>query len=135
VFKTYTGACHCRAVQFEVGFDLSLGSGKCNCTYCSKLRLWLVNAKPQDFRLLTGVMDLVDYRGKNPVAHHQFCKRCGVHPFERIDMPNMSGERYYNINILCLDDIDISEFLAAPVAYYDGLNDDWANSPAEVGHL
>jgi len=135
VFKTYTGACHCGAVRFEVGFDLSAGTGKCNCSYCSKLRLWLVNARPQDFRLLTGEADIADYRGKNPVAHHQFCKRCGVHPFEWVDMPNLSGSPYYNINVLCLDDIDLSDLLAAPIEYYDGLHDNWEERPKEVGHL
>jgi len=75
------------------------------------------------------------YRGKNPVAHHQFCKHCGVRAFEWIDMPNMSGTKYYNINFLCLDDVDIDELMAAPVTYYDGLNDNWGEQPVETRHL
>jgi hypothetical protein len=123
--QTYSGACHCRAVQFEVDFDLAAGTGKCNCSYCSKLRFWLTNAKFQNFRLLCGESNLSDYQGTNPVAHHLFCKRCGIHPFEWIDMPNISGEKYYNINVLCLDNLDLSDLLSAPVEYFDGLHDNW----------
>lgn len=44
-------------------------------------------------------------------------------------MPNMSGAKYYNINVACLDDVDIDELMAAPVRYYDGLNDNWGSAP------
>lgn len=135
MLKTYSGGCHCGAVRFEADVDIAAGTGKCNCTICTKTRNWLVNARPQDFRLLAGESDLADYRGKNPVAHHQFCKHCGVHAFAWVDVPNMSGEKYYNINVACLDGLDIDELMAAPVSYYDGLNDNWGARPDEVRHL
>ncbi|MCY1248589.1 hypothetical protein D9M72_620340 [compost metagenome] len=78
---------------------------------------------------------LTDYRGRNPVAHHFFCSQCGVRPFERIDAPNMTDETYYNINVACLDGVDIDELVAAPVTYCDGLNNNWGETPAEVRHL
>ena len=135
MLKTYTGSCHCGAVRFEVDVDISGGSGKCNCTICTKMRLWSVNAKPGMFRLIAGETDLTDYQGKNRVAHHLFCKHCGVRPFEWVDMPNMSGTKYYNINLACLDNVDIDELMAAPVTFYDGLNDNWGSTPAETRHL
>jgi hypothetical protein len=133
--KTYSGSCHCGAVRFEADLDIAAGTGKCNCSICTKTRLWLVNAKPEDFRLIAGEAELTDYRGANPVAHHTFCKHCGVHPFEWVDMPNMSGEKYFNINVACLDGLDIDELMAAPVSYYDGRNDNWGSRPSEVRHL
>jgi hypothetical protein len=135
MLKTYTGSCHCGAVRFEVDVDIAAGAGKCNCTICAKTRLWHVNANPEAFRLVTGEGDLTDYRGRNPVAHHLFCRRCGVRPFEWVDVPNMSGEKYYNINVACLDGVDIDELMAAPVTYYDGLHDNWGQAPAETRHL
>lgn len=89
MLKTYTGSCHCGAVRFEADLDISTGTGKCNCTICTKMRLWSVNALPDAFRLLAGEDDLTDYRGRgNSVAHHQFCRHCGIRAFEWVDMPN-----------------------------------------------
>jgi hypothetical protein len=135
MLKTYTGSCHCGAIRIEADLDISAGTYKCNCTICAKARLWAVSVAPESFRLIAGEGDLADYRGKNPVAHHFFCRRCGVRPFQRVDTPNMSGRIYYNINLACLDGIDIDELMAAPVAYFDGLNDAWDVQPAEVRHL
>ena len=135
MLRTYVGSCHCGAVRFEADVDISAGTGKCNCTMCTKMRLWSVEVKTEAFRLIAGEADLVDYRGRNPVAHHLFCRHCGIRPFEWVDMPNMSGSKYYNINVACLDGVDINELMAAPVTYYDGLNNDWGNTPAETRHL
>ncbi|MDR6294375.1 hypothetical protein E9232_006929 [Inquilinus ginsengisoli] len=133
--KTYSGSCHCGAVRFEADLDIATGTGKCNCTICTKMRLWSVNVRPDAFRLLAGEAEMTDYRGRSDVAHHLFCRHCGVRPFEWVDMPNMTGSRYYNVNVACLDDVDIDELMAAPVTYYDGLNDAWGSTPAEVRHL
>ncbi|HEY4202588.1 MAG TPA: GFA family protein [Devosiaceae bacterium] len=135
MLRTYAGSCHCGAVRFEIDADISAGTGKCNCSICARMRLWSVDAWPETFRLLAGGDDLIDYMGKGDVAHHFFCRHCGIHPFDRVDMPNMTGGVYYNISIACLDGVDVDELMAAPVTYYDGLNDDWAHVPAEVRHL
>jgi hypothetical protein len=47
----------------------------------------------------------------------------------------MSGSKYYNINVMCLDGVNIDELMLAPVTYYDGLNDNWDERPAETRHL
>jgi hypothetical protein len=80
------------------------------------MRLWSVNARPAVFRLIAGEADLTDYQGNN-------------------DVPNMSGSPYYNINVACLDGVDIDELMAALVRYYDGRNDNWGARPAETRHL
>ncbi|WP_218823723.1 hypothetical protein [Inquilinus limosus] len=85
--------------------------------------------------MLAGEAELTDYRGQSPVAHHPFCRHCGVRVFKRVDMPNLSGSPYHNINVACLDGVDIDELMSAPVTYYDGRNDDRGSIPAEIRHL
>ncbi len=135
MLKTYRGSCHCGAVCFEADLDVSAGTGKCNCSLCTKMRLWTVQVGPEAFRLIAGETDLVDYRGNNKVAHHLFCKHCGVRAFEWVDVPNMTGAKYFSINVACLDGLDIDELMSAPVSYFDGLNNDWGSTPAEIRHL
>jgi hypothetical protein len=135
MLRTWSGSCHCQSVRFEACIDFSKGTGKCNCSFCSKLRLWLVQVRPEDFRLLSDESELTPYRGKNPVAHHPFCKRCGVHVFDRVDMPNGTGYPYVNVNVMCIDGLDLNEALNAPIAYFNGLANDWGNTPPETRHL
>ena len=135
MLKTYSGSCHCRAVRFEADVDISKGTDKCNCTYCTKVRLWSVEATLDTFRITAGESELIDYHGANEVAHQPYCRRCGIHAFDRIEMPNMTGRTYFNVSIACLDGVDIDELMAARVRYYDGLHDKWDGMPAEVRHL
>jgi hypothetical protein len=135
MLKSYVGNCHCGAIRFEVNVDISAGTGKCNCSICAKSRLWTVEARLDAFRLIAGAEDMADYRGSNPVAHHFFCIHCGVRPFQRVDLPNLSGSPYYNINVACLEGISIEELVNAQVTFYDGRNDNWDSRPLETRHL
>ncbi|GGC64679.1 GFA family protein [Undibacterium terreum] len=131
--KTYHGSCHCGAVQFEAGIDLSAGTIKCNCTICTKLRFWPAIVKPEHFRLIAGDTELSNYRFNTKTDQHQFCKHCGVHPFVIGNSPRWGV--FYGVNISCLDDAPIEELVNAPVTYLDGRNDNWDSPPLEVRHL
>ena len=133
--RTYQGSCHCGAVRFTARVDVSAGTAKCNCTICRKMRLWSVDADETTFALVAGAGAMSDYMGRNDVAHHFFCKTCGIHAFDRVDVPNMTGHVYYNVAVACLDGLDLDELMAAPVTYYDGLHDAWDRVPDEVRHL
>jgi hypothetical protein len=134
MLKTYKGSCHCGKVRFEATLDLSAGTGKCNCSICTKRRYWGVVLKPPAFRLLSGEAELAEYQFGSKSAHHQFCRTCGVAPFGYGHIEAIGGD-YRSINLACLDDIDQKELAEAPVQYMDGRNDNWWNPPAETRHL
>jgi len=131
---TYKGSCHCGKVRFEADIDLDAGTGKCNCSICTKRRAWSASIKPGDFRLLSGESELSDYQFGTMSVHHRFCRHCGVASFTDGYIEEVGGA-FVSINVAALDDIDPSVLAEVPVRYSDGRNNAWWNEPAETRHL
>jgi hypothetical protein len=131
--KTYTGHCHCGTVRFEADIDMSLGTFKCNCSICTMNRFWPTIVGAESFRLLAGEANLTEYLFNTKKNRHLFCQHCGVRSFGIGYTPD--GRQVYGINVMCLDDLDIGELMAAPITYIDGRNDRWQSAPAEIRHL
>lgn len=132
--RTYHGSCHCKAVTFEVDLDLSHGTGRCNCSYCRKVREWAAMVRPEHFRL-TGAENLTRYPAEpsRPNASF-FCSICGVRTHGVLDIPEIGGA-HVGVQIPALDDAPTEQIIAAPVQWMDGLNDDWFSTPVETRHL
>ncbi len=131
--KTYQGSCHCGAVTFEADIDLDKGTGKCNCTFCWKQRMWNAgHLAPAEFRLLSGEDALGDYSksGDWGEGHHRFCSKCGIatHGHGRIEQ--MGGEPYVSVHLAALDDLPVEELIAAPLSFMDGRHDNWWLPPS-----
>jgi hypothetical protein len=132
--QTYQGSCHCGAVRYETDIDLSQGTFKCNCSICTKARIWITAIQPDAFRLLSGESDLTEYQFNSHNIHHLFCKHCGVRSFGWGDNPEQ-GSKFYAIHVACLDDVEIDELINAPITYVDGRHDNWQTPPAETRYL
>lgn len=134
MLKRYKGSCHCGKVAFEAEIDLAAGTGKCNCSICTKRREWSVLVKPEAFTLLRGADALSDYQFGTMSGHHRFCATCGCAPFGEGYVEEIGGA-FVSIALASLDDVDPAELAEAPVRYMDGRRDNWFEAPAETRHL
>ncbi|WP_323846585.1 GFA family protein [Microbulbifer magnicolonia] len=113
---------------------MSTGTGKCNCSICTKAREWAALIKPGDFRLVQGQEALSNYQFGGKQAHHLFCKHCGVRSFGKGCVEKIGGD-YVAVYLSTLDNVTPQELIDAPIRYFDGRNDNGFATPAETRHL
>ena len=145
----YQGSCHCGAVRFEAGIDLSPAAERspperagvwwtttfrCTCSYCSKSRYWKAFVPAGDFKWLSGRDAVANYQFAGKEIDHYFCKTCGINPFMRSTLEQLGGE-FYCINVATLDGVDDGVLAAAPIQYEDGRADVWNHGPAVTSYL
>jgi len=69
--KTFQGACHCRAVQFEIETNLSELT-TCDCSICIKKNALMIKVHESSMRILTGLASLTTYQFHTHTAEHYF---------------------------------------------------------------
>ncbi len=70
---------------------------------------------PEQFTLLQGTEALITYTFNTRVAHHMFCRICGIHSFYR----PRSHPDAFDVNVHCLDGDVLDQFQILP---FDGAN-------------
>lgn len=134
--KQYRGSCHCGACAYEATLDLSQGSNRCNCSYCSKARAWFTFVPADRFRLVRGEADLLQYRwtpsGRTePGLTYRFCGKCGIRLFATGNLEALGGH-FYAIHVPTLDDVEHEALKAAPLRFLDGAHGRFDRAPEDV---
>lgn len=110
----HQGACHCKAVQFEIESDITQGM-TCNCSYCSVRGMVLAFGPRSALTITKGEDNLTTYHFNKKVIDHQFCKTCGIQPFGF--GKGEDGSATYAVNLRCVEDVD---FTTLPTMEYNG---------------
>ena len=120
----HRGGCHCGRVQIEVLAPAELDLLDCNCSLCARSGFLHLIATKEQFRLLSGADDLVEYTFGTRTAKHRFCRHCGVKSFY-VPRSHPDG---FSVNARCLDPSTIKSMTTRP---YDGRN--WELARADLG--
>ena len=111
------GACHCKAVRFEVKLADGLRTARrCSCSLCRMRGAIAVTARAGGLRILQGEEHLSEYRFNTGVARHFFCSRCGIYTHHR----RRSNPDEFGVNVACLEGVSPFDFREVVVA--DGVN-------------
>ena len=106
--STYTGSCHCGAVEFTAEMDLA-NAIVCNCSHCHRKGFVLTFINNDKFTLTKGEDDLTDYFFNKKSIRHRFCKHCGTQAFaEGVEFPQVA------INLRCVPEVDLAKLNPAP---------------------
>jgi hypothetical protein len=123
--RTYSGSCHCGAVQFKVTADLAAGAGRCNCSICTKVSQTGGIVKPEAFQLVSSDENLSSYAWGGRTSTRHFCKICGIHCFARGTLEVLGGA-YVSVNYNCLDGVELGDL---KVIHWDGRHNNWQAGP------
>lgn len=109
------GGCHCGRVRFEVEAPADLVVSDCNCSICRMSGYLHLIVPKSAFRLLAGEESLTMYRFNTGVAHHYFCRHCGIKSFY-VPRSHPTG---ISVNARCLEQQTIASLEVEP---FDGAN-------------
>jgi len=111
------GACHCKAVQFDVLLPKKLTNlSRCNCSMCAKRGAIMTPVPIESLNIKKGKEKLSLYQFNTKVAEHYFCSICGIYTHHKMrSLPNN-----YSVNVACLEGVNQYELGEIPTT--DGMN-------------
>ncbi len=102
----YQGSCHCGNVNFSFKHEEIKTALRCDCSFCIRRGAVMTDFVIPPTELAIEVKEkgsLGLYEFDNNVAHHFFCKKCGIYPFHQtFRMPDQ-----YRVNLGCIQSIDM----------------------------
>lgn len=114
--KNYQGSCHCGNVSFQFEHDEITSGLRCNCSICIRKGAVMTDfvIPPDELQFTLKEPDSLGlYEFDNKVAHHYFCKTCGIFPFlQTFRMPE-----HYRVNLGCVDGVDTESL---EIGLFDG---------------
>ncbi|MGH8130029.1 MAG: GFA family protein [Steroidobacteraceae bacterium] len=119
----HAGGCHCGRVRIEALAPAALELLECNCSMCGRSGFLHLIVSADQFRLIAGADDLVEYRFGTGTARHLFCRHCGVKSFY-VPRSHPDG---YSVNARCLDPAGITSMRVRP---FDGKH--WETARTEL---
>jgi len=100
---TYEGHCHCGAVTFSVTTDTDITAGvRCNCSLCRRKAAVMVLVDHAQFTLTGGQENLSEYQWNTKMAHHYFCRTCGIYTHHQ---PRTAQDKI-GFNAACIDELE-----------------------------
>lgn len=112
----YQGSCHCGNVSFQFEHDEIKSGLRCNCSICIRKGAVMTDfvIPPNELKYQVKEADSLGlYEFDTKIAHHYFCKTCGIFPF----LQTLRMTEHYRVNLGCIDDIDYENL---EVAVFDG---------------
>ena len=118
---TVKGACHCKAVEFEVDLiDGHQNIRRCNCSMCSRRGAIMAGVTLDRLRITRGEDKLSLYQWNTKIAKHWFCSVCGIYTHHQ----RRSNPEQYGYNVGCLEGVN-------PLAIEGVPTNDGVNHPAD----
>ena len=106
------GRCHCGDIVFSTPTRLDFAAARrCDCSLCRRRWAVMVSCPLDQFILEKGAESLSLYQWNTVIAKHYFCKTCGIYTHHN----RQSNPSVYGVNICCLDDINIRDYLATAI--------------------
>ncbi len=112
---TYSGSCHCGAVQFTFEADKITSALRCNCSICKRKGSVLTDftLAPDALKITAQPGATTGYAFNTNTAKHHFCTTCGIHTFVQTRL----NPGHFRVNLGCVDGVDT---FSIPIRVFDG---------------